>query len=104
MTLRKIEKLKSLVKDDGIMYLEYLMWLDDKNTDNLNPNQYLKQCEMETYFREGWEILSLVEDRNCIVEDPHIGNPTFHKHRVGMIKVRKEKNYKKEHFNITIKV
>ena len=45
---RKIEKLKSLVKDDGIMYLEYLMWLDDKNTDNLNPNQYLKQCEMET--------------------------------------------------------
>ncbi|UKI26787.1 MAG: hypothetical protein L6V91_08620 [Bacilli bacterium] len=27
---RKIEKLKSLVKDDGIMYLEYLMWLDDK--------------------------------------------------------------------------
>ena len=101
---RKIEKLKSLVKDDGIMYLEYLMWLDDKNTDNLNPNQYLKQCEMEPYFREGWEILSLVEDRNCIVEDPHIGNPTFHKHRVGMIKVRKEKNYKKEHFNITIKV
>lgn len=72
---RKVEKLKSLVlvKDDKIMYLEHLMWLDDKNTDNLNPNQYLKQCEMETYFREGWEILSLVEDCNCIVKNPHIG-------------------------------
>ena len=100
----KIEKLKNLVKEDGIIYLEYLIWLDDKNKDNLNCNQYIKQCEMATYFQTGWEILSLVEDRKCIDESPHIGNPTFHKHRVGMIKARKEKNYKKEHFNINIKV
>ena len=41
-----------MVKDDEIMYLEYYTWLDGKNTDNLNPNQYLKQCEMIRLLRE----------------------------------------------------
>ena len=98
----KIKSLKDAVKEDGIMYIEYLMWLDDKNTDNLNPNQYIKQCEMQNYFKDGWEILSYVEDRKCIIDKPHIGNPTFHKHRVGMIKVRKNKNYENNYYNINM--
>lgn len=99
---KKIKALKDAVKEDGIMYLEYLMWLDDDNTDNLNSNQYLKQCEMQNYFKEGWEILSIVEDRKCIIDSPHIGNPTFHKHRIGMIKVRKNKNHKNNYFNVNM--
>lgn len=99
---KKIEVLKKAVKDDGLMYLEYLMWNDDDNTEGLNSNQYLKQCEMQTYFKDGWDILSIVEDRKCIQELPHIGNPTFHKHRVGMIKVRKNKDAKPDYFNVNI--
>lgn len=99
----KIEALKNAVKEDGIMYLEYLMWLDDENINNLNSNQFIKQCEMQNYFKDGWEILSLVEDRNCILEKPHIENPTFHEHRVGMIKVRKKKESKLDYFNIKLK-
>ena len=99
---QKIEALKDAVKEDGIMYLEYLMWLDDDNSDNLNPNQYIKQCQMQNYFTAGWKILSLVEDRKCILEKPHIGNPIYHKHRVGMIKVRKNKSSEKKYYNINM--
>ena len=99
---QKIEALKDAVKKDGIMYLEYLMWLDDDNSDNLNPNQYIKQCQMQNYFTAGWKILSLVEDRKCILEKPHIGNPIYHKHRVGMIKVRKNKSSEKKYYNINM--
>lgn len=99
----KILALQNAVKEGGIMYIEYLMFLDDNNSEGLNTNQYIKQCEMQKYFSTGWEILSIVEDRNCIIEKPHIGNPTFHKHRVGMIKVRKNKNHVPNYFDINLK-
>lgn len=99
----KIEALKEAVKEDGVLYLEYLMWKDDENNDNLNSDQYIKQLDMEKFFKEGWKILSIVEDRKCINEDPHIGNPTFHQHRVGMIKARKDKNYQPSYYKINLK-
>ncbi len=74
----------------------------NENTENLNSNQYIKQCEMQKYFKDGWDILSIVEDRNGIDELPHIGNPTFHKHRVGMIKARKNKQFKPEYFKVNL--
>lgn len=99
----KILALQNAVKEGGIMYLEYLIYLDDNNTEQLDPNQYLKQGEMQKYFSKGWDILSIVEDRKSIVEKPHIGNPTFHQHRVGMIKARKNQNHIPNYFDINLK-
>ena len=99
---KKIKALQNAVKENGLIYLEYLMWNDDENTENLNSNQCIKQCEMQKYFKDGWDILSIVEDRNGIDELPHIGNPTFHKHRVGMIKARKNKQFKPEYFKVNL--
>lgn len=97
---KKIKALQDAVKEDGVLYIEYLMWLDDKNEEGLNNDQYIKQCEMKKYFDNNWEIITLVEDRNHIIEEPHIGNPVFHKHRVGAIKARKKKNFEKKYFNV----
>ena len=59
---KKIDALKKTVKDDCLMYLEYLMWNDVENTEVLNPNQYFKQCEMQTYFK-GWLGYSIFDWR-----------------------------------------
>ena len=99
---KKIKALQNAVKENGLIYLENLMWNDDENTENLNSNQYIKQCEMQKYFKDGWDILSIVEDRKGIDELPHIANPTFHKHRVGVIKARKNKQFKPDYFKVNM--
>lgn len=99
----KIDSLKKSVKNGGILYIEYYIWLDDNNSDNLNSNQFIKQCEMINYFKEGWELLSISENRTPFIDKPHIGNPTFHKHRLGIIKVKRNDLAIPDYFDVNLK-
>ena len=58
----KIEKLKSLVKDGGYLYIEYYIALDSNDEFKYPKNQYLRYGEMKNYFdSDEWNILSLEE-------------------------------------------
>lgn len=54
----KINKLKSCVKDNGYLYIEYYIALDSDDYDAYPKNQYLRLGEMKNYFNEDeWHII-----------------------------------------------
>ncbi len=96
----KIKKLQKAVKNNGLIYIRYL--LSNSNYDN--NNMYLSLGQMKKYFSENWKILSIVENRKSINSCPHIGNLKYHYHKFGVIKAIKIESYFEKNYKVNLKV
>ena len=86
----KINKLKSCVKDDGYLYIEYYIALDSDDYETYPKNQYLRYGEMKEYFNGNeWDILFNTE--KATTESINQINKERKEIILGIIDVRKQK-------------
>ena len=80
----KIDKLKNIVKKDGILYIDYMMALEEED--------YEKYPEYK-FFRNGqgkeFEIISYRELKKPVFEAGHVVTTEDHFHRFGYLLARK---------------
>ena len=88
-----LRKLKSSVKENGYLYIRYI--LSDKDTDYINypKNKYLRHHEMINYFDDSWEIIYITEHNYKSIDYGHPYNKEDHHHTIGSIFAKKK--YKK---------
>lgn len=104
----KIDKLKKAVKEDGYLYLEYFIALDDKNTEKYPINQFLRKDEIIKYFdKKEWTIMAnevkIIDNYltpiNRNNEKVLIGYLDVRKRPLNVPKTRKTTSYKRIDFN-----
>lgn len=99
----KIEKIKSNVKQNGYLYLEYYIALDSDDYDTYPSNQYLRLNEIENYFdKKEWTIITNEVEVEKDMLTPF--NRTSRNILIGYLDVRRkktpEKREKKENIYI----
>ena len=91
-TLRdKIEKLQSIVSKNGLLYIDYMMAIDEKNYENYPENKFFRKGEIKKYFDDDWKLISIVENNTPTFEGAHVDCVKDHFHRFGYILVQRLK-------------
>lgn len=76
--------LKSSVKINGYLYMDYLMPLEDRHT--WKTEHYFRSGEIKRYFEsDEWAIQYSYEQKKPIFEVAHVDRPEDHFHRFGYI-------------------
>lgn len=88
---KKMEKLQSIVSDGGYLYVDYMMAIDEKNTDRYPIDKYFRKGEMRKYFDNSWKIISLIEKNEPTFERAHVERTRDHFHRFGYVLAQKIK-------------
>lgn len=99
---RKMRKLLSSVKENGILSIYYHLAEKEWDYNNYPKEQYFRKFEMKKYFDDSWEILFAREKTNKINDEAHPYNNQKHSHLVGHILVRKK--YKKRAYKYTYNI
>lgn len=91
----KINKLKMAVEDEGYLYIEYLIAIDDNDYENYPSNSYFRRNEIESYFdKTEWTIQS--NEIRIIKEELNPLNRDQKEKIVGYLDVRKKASPKKQ--------
>lgn len=81
--------LKSHIKINGYIYMDYMMPLEDSHY--WKSDHFFRTGEIKKWFCEDWKILHIKEMRNPVFEAAHIDRPEDHFHRFGYILARRIK-------------
>ena len=87
----KTDKLKSIVKKDGYLYIDYMMAIDEEDYVSYPVEKFYRKNEILKYFDENWEIISFKENNNPTFEGAHVDCVKDHFHRFGYILARRIK-------------
>lgn len=91
-TLRdKIEKLQSIVSKNGLLYIDYMMAIDENDFVNYPENKFFRKGEIKEYFNDGWKIISIKENNKPTFEGAHVDCVKDHFHRFGYVLAEKVK-------------
>lgn len=85
----KIISLQNIVSESGYLYIDYMMAIDEADTDRYPVNKYFRKGEMRNYFDESWKIISLIEKDRPSFERAHVERPIDHFHRFGYLLAQK---------------
>lgn len=87
----KIDKLKNIVKKDGLLYIDYMMALDENDYEQYPNYKFFRNGEAKKFLGDGWEILSYYELKKPVFEAGHVVTTYDHFHRFGYLLARKVK-------------
>lgn len=87
----KTKKLQSIVSDNGYLYIDYMMAIDENDYEAYPSNKFYRKNEILNYFDNDWEIVSFRENHNPSFESAHVDCVKDHFHRFGYILAKKNK-------------
>ena len=87
----KIDKLKNIVKDGGILYIDYMMALEEDDFESFPNYKFFRNGEAAKFLGDGWKIISNYEQKHPIFEAAHVVTSYDHFHRFGYLLAIKEK-------------
>lgn len=87
----KTEKLQSIVKPTGYLYMDYMMAIDESDYVNFPSSKFYRKNEILEYFGNDWKILSFRENHNPTFEGAHVDCVKDHFHRFGYVLARRLK-------------
>lgn len=87
----KIKKLQSIVSKNGLLYIDYMMAIDENDYENYPKTKFFRKGEIKNYFDDDWHIISLVENNRPNFEGAHVDCVKDHFHRWGYILAEKIK-------------
>lgn len=87
----KIKKLQSIVSKNGLLYIDYMMAIDENDYENYPKTKFFRKGEITNYFDDDWHIISLVENNRPNFEGAHVDCVKDHFHRWGYILAEKIK-------------
>ena len=87
----KTEKLQSIVKPTGYLYMDYMMAIDESDYVNFPLSKFYRKNEILEYFGNDWKILSFRENHNPTFEGAHVDCVKDHFHRFGYVLARRLK-------------
>lgn len=101
----KTKKLQSIVYDNGYLYIDYMMAIDESNYEMYPSSKFYRKDEILNYFDDNWEIISFRENHRPSFEAAHVDCVKDHFHRFGYILAKKIKTpiEKEVCWNITAK-
>lgn len=97
----KTKMLQNITKNNGYLYIDYMMAIDEKDYVNYPKNKFYRKGEIAKYFGPEWEILSYKENNNPSFEGAHVDCVKDHFHRFGYILAKKKQCEKEICWNIT---
>lgn len=86
----KVEKLRSIVSSNGILYMDYMMALEEEDYINYPDYKFFRNGEAKSYFGNDWEILSYYEQKKPVFEAAHVITTYDHFHRFGFLMVQRK--------------
>lgn len=97
-----MRKLKSSVKENGYLFIRYIISDKDNDYTNYPKNVYFRHNEMVKFFDESWNIIFIKEHNFKSIDYKHPFNNEDHYHTYGSIFVQKKykKRIYKYHYNL----
>ena len=86
----KINKLKNIVKDGGILYIDYMMALDESDFANYPDYKFFRNGEAAKFLGDDFEIISNYEQKKPVFEAAHVVTSYDHFHRFGYLLAKKK--------------
>jgi hypothetical protein len=87
----KTKKLQSIVKKDGLLYMDYMMAIDENDYETYPKEKFFRKGEILNYFDDKWEIISVRENDKPSFEGAHVDCVRDHFHRFGYLLARRVK-------------
>ncbi len=87
----KVELLKNIVKKGGILYIDYMMALDEQDYEKYPDYKFFRNGEALKYLDEDWEIISYYEQKKPVFEAGHVVTTEDHFHRFGYLMAKRLK-------------
>lgn len=88
----KTKMLQDIVKPNGLLYMDYMMAIDESNYDTYPSFKFYRKGEILDYFDESWEIISFIENNSPSFEAAHVDCVKDHFHRFGYMFAKKKGN------------
>ena len=86
----KINKLKNIVENGGILYIDYMMALEE-DFESFPNYKFFRNGEAAKFLGDGWKIISNYEQKKPVFEAAHVVTSYDHFHRFGYLLAIKEK-------------
>ena len=87
----KINKLKNIVENGGILYIDYKMALEEEDFESFPNYKFFRNGEAAKFLGDGWKIISNYEQKKPVFEAAHVVTSYDHFHRFGYLLAIKEK-------------
>lgn len=87
----KIDLLKDIVKKNGLLYIDYMMALDESDYEKYPDYKFFRNREALEYLGKDWEIISYYEQKNPVFEAGHVVTTEDHFHRFGYLLAKRKK-------------
>ncbi|MEG1142974.1 MAG: radical SAM protein [Bacilli bacterium] len=87
----KTRKLQSIVADNGYLYIDYMMAIDENDYETYPSSKFYRKNEILNYFDNNWDIISFRENHNSSFESAHVDCIKDHFHRFGYILAKKKR-------------
>lgn len=81
----KIDKLKSIVKPNGIIYIDYMMALEEDDYELYPEYKFFRNGQAAEFLGPDWEIISYYEQKKPVFEAGHVVTTEDHFHRFGYL-------------------
>lgn len=88
---KKIKKLMQIVDIGGLLYIEYMMAIQDNDYELYDRNKFLRSKEIKNYFNDAWKILHIKEYQKPSFEGAHVDCVVDHFHRFGYVLAERKK-------------
>ena len=85
----KTKKLQSIVKHGGLLYMDYMMALNEADFKKYPDYKFYRNGEAASFFDESWQILSCYEQKKPVFEAAHVVTTYDHFHRFGFLLSRR---------------
>ena len=87
----KINKLKNIVENGGILYIDYMMALEEEDFESFPNYKFFRNGEAAKFLGNDWKIISNYEQKKPVFEAAHVVTSYDHFHRFGYLLAIKEK-------------
>lgn len=85
----KTKMLQNIVSPEGLLYIDYMMAIDEKDYITYPQSKFYRKGEIITYFGDNWNIISYRENNLPSFEGAHVDCVKDHFHRFGYILAQK---------------
>lgn len=88
---QKVRKMQEIVKRGGLLYIDYMMAINEEDYDKYPENKFFRKGEIKNYFNNDWKIISIKENNKPSFEGAHVDCVIDHFHRFGYVLAEKIK-------------
>ena len=87
----KVQKLGSIVKRDGYLYIDYMMAIDENDYANFPESKFFRKGQIRDMLGDCFEMISIRENSYPSFEGAHVDCVKDHFHRFGYVYARRLK-------------